>query len=283
MASTATSLTPILRWVPLSSISSLIPTNVMNSVTGLGNSFNNFVNNTIPPLPQVPQYFFTVPFPNNQTVLYRLRILGSTTPANVASTLDIIDEFIFPLTPSNISRQVVNLTNYYDVKGDPNDSQSFGVKRIIDLYGLTPPIISISGTTGFQFHSLDNFQWSGKASFARLIQVIQHYAALVAAASNSLQQLATFPHMEFTDGYTGETYDVVPISQQAFTQDLSRPIYQVYNLQFLATASVASVPIGLAQQDAFVQAFIRTKALLTAGLLSWWNSILGSLPIGSIV
>lgn len=251
-------------FVGSSAVTSSLPTSLMNGITG----FNNLANNLLGSIPQVPQYFFTVPFANNQPVLYKLELI----PA--AGTSGSNDVFIFPLTPSNVTKQVINLTNYYDVQGN---NTNFGVQRIIDQYGLTPPIITIAGTTGFQFHSLDGYQWSGRSSFARLVSIIQAYAQQVATAIGS-SQTTSLPTLQFTDSYTSETYDVVPLNQQVYSMDVSRPIIQTYNLQFLAQTSTTPQIVSLSQEDPIAQAFIISKAILTSGLLSWWNSILSSLP-----
>ena len=263
-----------LLFLPTSIPNTLAPTTVLNAVTGAASIINNFLNPLVASIPTVPQYFFAIPFANNQAVLYKLSIVSNGVPGV------ILPDFIFPLTPNNIQKQSVSLTNYYDVSG-PADSINIGVQRIIDIYGLTPPIITISGTTGFQFHSLDQFQWSGKASFARLVQFIQTYIFAAASATTS-SQITNIPTLQFTDGFTGEVFNLVPLNQQLYSQDANRPIYQTYNLQFLASASVTQTPVGLAQQDVVIQAFIEARALLTAGFLSWWNFILNELP-GTIV
>jgi hypothetical protein len=263
-----------LLFLPTNIPNTLVPTNVVNAVTGQASSLNNFSSPIVGNIPVVPQYFFSIPFANNQSVLYKMSIVVNGIPGT------IVPDFIFPLTPNNIQKQSISLTNYYDVSG-PANSINIGVQRIIDIYGLTPPIITISGTTGFQFHSLDQFQWSGKASFALLVQFIQTYIYAATAAATS-SQATNVPQLQFTDGYTGEVFTLVPLNQQLYTQDSSRPIYQTYNLQFLATASVTQVPVGLEEQDLLVQAFITARALQVAGLLSWWNSLLSALP-GTIV
>lgn len=254
-------------------LSSILPSPLVNAVTG----YNNLASSALSALPQVPQYFSTVPFANNQTVLYQLKITS-----NVATSLDStnsgVTTYTFPLTPANITKSVMNLTNYYDVQGDSNN---YGVQRIIDVYGLTPPIITISGTTGFQLHSLDAYQWSGKSSFALLVQMIQQYAKLVSLATTA-SQVVQMPTMTFIDGYTGEQFNVVPISKQAFEMDVSKPIIQMYNLQFLAQATVAPTAVALSQQDPIAQAFIITTALQNSAALTMWNSLLSNISTGTI-
>lgn len=258
---------------PGSGLSQLLPAGIMNGVTGVNSTLNNITTS----IPQVPQYFFSVPFANNQAVLYKLEI-----KSNLATSLDQSNSgtttFIFPLTPSSVTKSVINLTNYYDVQGDNTNN---GVQRIIDIYGLTPPIITISGTTGFQFHSLDNYQWSGKSSFALLVQFIQQYAVLVATAANS-NQTVQMPVMTFTDGFTGEVFNVIPMSRQAYSMDVSRPILQTYNLQFLAQSSTAPTAVSLTQEDAISQTFLQARIISNSALLSWWQSLLGNVSIGNI-
>ena len=124
-----------------------IPSTLNSGITSAANSANSTLTGIINDFPAVPQYYFTVPFPNNQLVLYKLEIVN-----NAGSISSSTDQFIFPLSPSSVTKQTINLTNYYDVAGGA--SSQYGVQRIVDQYGLTPPIITISGTTGFQFHSL---------------------------------------------------------------------------------------------------------------------------------
>ncbi len=269
-----------LLYLPTSVPNTLVPTNVVNGVTGVASTVNSFLSSVVGSIPQVPQYFFTVPFANNQPVLYKLEIITSPNNGPFIAGASL-PPFIFPLTPVNVTKQSISLTNYYDVAGPPGGA-FFGVQRIIDQYGLTPPIITISGTTGFQFHSLDQFQWSGKASFALLVQYIQTYISLLTQATQSNQQ-GFIPRLQFTDGFTGEVFLVVPLSQQVYSMDVSRPIIQTYNLQFLAQQTAIANPIGLAQQDLLAQVFVETSAILAAGFLSWWNSILDGVLPGTIV
>lgn len=266
---------------------SFLPSSVSSAITGPLGAVTAGLGSVVGSIPQIPQYFFTVPFANNQAVLYKLSIIYGQGPGLAGSPLGpglpgtSIPDFIFPLTPNGVQKQSISLTNYYDVQGPANVINN-GVQRIIDIYGLTPPIITISGTTGFQFHSLDQYQWSGKASFANLVQYIQNYIQLAVAATTS-SQATNIPQLQFTDGYTGEVFNIVPLNQQLYSQDANRPIYQTYNLQFLASKTPLQNPIGLSQQDLLIQTFILARALLNAALLSWWNSILNGVLPGTIV
>jgi len=256
-------------FVPSAAITAAIPTLALNSIAGLGSAIGAA---SLPTngFPQTSQYFFTVPFANNQPVLYQLEITNSSA--------EIISTYTFPLTPNNVTKSVISLTNYYDVQGS---NTGFGVQRIIDQYGLTPPIITISGSTGFQFHSTDGYQWSGRSSFALLVQFIQQYASLVTQASNSNPPTA-LPTMTFYDGYTGEAFNVVPLNQQAYSMDVAKPIIQTYNLQFLAQTTITPQAVPLTSQDPLAIIFIEAQAVLTAAFLSWWEAILATLPGGII-
>lgn len=259
-------------------LTALVPTTALSSVASLGTTVNNALAGVLGNLPQVPQYFYSVPFANNQTVLYRLRIYTNSNNSVP------VEEFIFPLTPSSITKQYNSLTSYYDVRNSssnqagPGSSSNTGVQRIVDQYGLTPPIITISGTTGFQFHSLDGYKWSGRSSFARLVQFLNTYATMVTTVINSSQNQPV-PIMEFADGYTGELFIVVPIGPQTSNQDASRPIIQMYNLQLLVQQIVSGPQsLSLSQQDLVTQFFIQSKALSSSGLLSYVNSVFANLP-----
>src|ERR1700688_923059 len=118
-------------------VASSLPSTTLNGITG----FNNLIGGVLGSIPQVPQYFFTVPFANNQPVLYKLSLFTGINPTPFGISVPE-EEFIFPLTPSKVTKTSMNLTNYYDVQGN---NTNYGVQRIIDVYGLTPPIITISG------------------------------------------------------------------------------------------------------------------------------------------
>lgn len=266
-AAISTFLVPAATVATLSAVPSLL-------TPGVTSAINNTLGNIIGSLPTNLPYFFTVPFPNNQAVLYKLEMKDKG---------NIIQTFIFPLTPNNINKQFINLTNYYDVAS--TDAGHLGVQRIVDNFGLTPPIITISGTTGFQFHSLDNYQWSGRSSFAQLVQFIQSYNFLVASNVESGQNAGPLPQLLFTDGFTNEIFDVVPFSTQSSGMEASRPLYQTYNLQFIARTTTSPESIGLTGpgQDPIAAELILSKALLTAGLVSAINGLFLQIPGSRII
>ena len=268
-----------------------VPSTLISGITSVANSAAGGLTSIVNALPSVPQYYFTVPFPNNQLVLYKLQISSSNNTntyqptsnsflpvaANSAANASNPYTYVFPLSPSSINKTTVNLVNYFDVNGGPNSQ--LGVQRIVDQYGTTPPIITISGTTGFQFHSLDGFQWSGKSSFALLVQILRTYVNLVNTVVNS-QQPQNMPQLFFYDGWTGEVFQVVPFGNQAYLMDTSRPIIQTYNLQLLVVAENSGPQP--ATNDPISQALVLSEGLLSSGFLTFWNSILTNLPTGTL-
>src|SRR6266576_5051 len=82
-----------------------------NGVTGLPSAPNSSFSQTIGAFPVVGQYYFNVPFPNNQVVLYKLEIKLDPKDTNVFLS------YVFPLSPSSINKSSIMLTNYFDVDG----------------------------------------------------------------------------------------------------------------------------------------------------------------------
>ena len=82
-----------LLFLPTSIPNTLAPTTVLNAVTGAASIINNFLNPLVASIPQVPQYFFSIPFANNQAVLYKLSIVSVWS----SWTVHRYQDFIFPL------------------------------------------------------------------------------------------------------------------------------------------------------------------------------------------
>ena len=57
-----------------------------------------------------------------------------------------LSTFTFPLTPSQLRADRSALSTFSDTQG-PASSQ--GVTRVVDVYGLSPPVFTIEGTTGY--------------------------------------------------------------------------------------------------------------------------------------
>ena len=146
--------------------------------------------------------------------------------------------YTFPLGPSQIKRQVVGLGNFYDVLGGAGN---LGVNRLPDIYGQTPPIYTIAGTTGVKYHSGDNYLWTGLESINILFNIISQYFALNAAQAQAGQ--SSLYRLEFYDYYLGEFWQVVPLGGQDQMQNNAKPQLVYYNLRLVAIQSLDQ-PIG---------------------------------------
>lgn len=141
--------------------------------------------------------------------------------------------YTFPLSPSNLRKESAGMGNFYDVAGAP---AGFGVARIPDVYGLSPPVYTISGTTGVKYHSTDRYLLTGLQSILVLQGAIAQYYALVASAVQSgAQQL---PRLEFYDFFQSDFYWVVPLNSQVISQDAARPQLVNYQLRLVAIQSL---------------------------------------------
>lgn len=198
------------------------------TITVLGQTANIF---------DTPQVYQTIPITNKAIALYQLYIspvtagatavgAGSSPGANPSPT-----SYIFPLSPESLQYSVINLSNYFETQGI-NPSVDNGVLRIIDQYGLTPPIISISGNTGFKYHSLDGFQWDGKQSVLQLEALLRTYATMVKTAASTGQ---TIPGLYLNDSWKQQTWQVIPFGPQNFQMSNSRPLLTNYLVSFIAT------------------------------------------------
>lgn len=141
--------------------------------------------------------------------------------------------YTFPLSPANISREVVGMGNFFDVSGP---ASNFGVNRIIDQYGQSPPIYTLKGTTGVKFHSRDGFIWSGLQSIQILKGMISQYFSLNAAAVQAGDQ--NLYKLEFYDYYMGEFWEVVPIGPQGTFQSSQAPQLVFYQFHFVGRVSL---------------------------------------------
>ena len=88
---------------------------------------------------------------NNNTAVYVLSLRNPNGAKTVATN------YIFPISPSNLRKAATAMSSFYDVSGTPIEN---GVSRIVDQYGMAPPIYTLEGTTGWQRHSNDNFAYA---------------------------------------------------------------------------------------------------------------------------
>ena len=172
---------------------------------------------------------------------------------------------------------MANLTSYFETQGI-SPATDLGVRRIIDQYGVAPPIISISGTTGFKYHSLDGFQWDGKQSVLRLEALIRTYAILVQQQAAAGQPL---PQMFFNDSWKQLTWQVVPIGPQNFQMSAGRPLFTNYLISFIAS-QVANTPdyANTPNTDFIVSNFLSPQPLVSLTIQAFWAAAYESLANG---
>lgn len=177
------------------------------------------------------QSFQTIPLPNAQLALYRISIRGP----NGGS---VVNDYTFPISPMNISKEFTAYTNIYDVAGEANTA---GVARVADIYGNSPVTYTIAGTTGWQRHSTDNYRFTGMESIAAIQAALNSFAALNAqqqASNNS--DLYT---MEFYDYFAQEFWQVVPVGRQVISQDQARPLLFMYQFRLAGIKNLNSPEI----------------------------------------
>lgn len=176
----------------------------------------------------VSQGFQTAPVPNFGLALYVLEIRSPS------GSNSLITRYTFPLSPESVRKEFRELTNYYDVQGD---ASNLGVQRVVDIYGQTPCIFMIEGTTGWKMHSTDGFAYTGLESVRVLEQALGEYAQL-----NQIQIANGNPDMYqiwFYDYFRGDFWQVVPIGVQGLRQSASRPLFVNYSLRMIGVRNLA--------------------------------------------
>ena len=83
--------------------------------------------------------------------------------------------YTFPLTPTQLRVERSSLSSYSETQG-PSSSQ--GVTRIVDTYGLAPPVFIIEGTTGWDLHASDGYVLTGLMSIQLLQKFLARYVEL---------------------------------------------------------------------------------------------------------
>lgn len=192
------------------------------------------------------QSFSTLPQPNLQFATYSLSIRYPGIAAAPYLT------YSFPLSPQSIRTESAVMSSVYDVAGPPSTN---GVTRIVDQYGIAPPVISIEGTTGWDRHSMDYFQYTGLQSIQQLDKVIRTYIKLnqtVIAVGGSSQMYT----LEFWDDFTGSYWQVEPIGEFGLKQSAQQPLLTYYSFR-LAVVKKLSEPI-----DAYLRSILSQVAAL---------------------
>lgn len=141
--------------------------------------------------------------------------------------------YTFPLSPSSVRTEPNALSTFSDTSGSPLQN---GVSRVMDSYGLSPPIISVEGTTGWDRHSTDGYVLTGLQSMLLLRNFLDTYAQL-----NQTQRQAGNPNLyqlEWYDYFTSAFWQIEPIGPQIVRQTNDRPQLSFYKFRFAAIAPV---------------------------------------------
>lgn len=219
------------------------------------------------------QLYRTESVVNTRISLYTLSIFnpgGAKTP---------YQSYTFPLSPSNMRKEFSSMAAMYDTQGT---SEHYGVERLVDQFGMSPPIFSLEGTTGWKKHLSDNFQFTGLESIKQIESMLYTFAKLNADQSQSRKkELYT---MEFYDYFSGDYWEVVPIGPQAIRQDQRQPLLFYYNFRFAGLKSVSAPSYPTNKTDPITQAFnlaintvSQTVQNFIGGIESTYNSIGGLL------
>jgi hypothetical protein len=174
--------------------------------------------------------FRTVSVPMSQSVLYSLRLCAPVISAIELST------YTFPLSPSSLRMERSSMSSFSDTQGSPLTQ---GVSRVMDTYGLTPPIFTIEGTTGWDLHSGDGYSLTGLQSMQQLAAFLATYADL-----NQVQRAAGVPYLyslEFYDYFTSNFWKIEPVGPQIFQQDAARPQLVYYRFRWAATVPAGGI------------------------------------------
>lgn len=164
------------------------------------------------------QQFRNVGLANLRPAVYSLTMRGGD---------GSVSKFRFPLSPRSVRRQYMAMGNFYDVAGSPKQG---GVNRIVDIYGNSPYIFTIEGTTGWQLHSTDGGLSPGIDALNALQTLLGSYAEANQVAQAQNGPLAT---LEFADSFLQSVWQVEPMGEQGYRQDAQQPLYVTYSFRFV--------------------------------------------------
>ncbi len=171
---------------------------------------------------------------NRGAVLYQLSVRD---PSQAFADLMT---YTFPLSPSSIRSEPNALSTYSDTQGT---SMQSGVSRVMDTYGLAPPVFTIEGTTGWDRHSTDGYVLDGLQSIILLRNFIDTYVQM-----NQQQREAGNPNLfalEFYDYFTSQYWQVEPVGPQVIRQTNDRPLLSFYRFRLAAICPVRLTAAGI--------------------------------------
>lgn len=187
-------------------------------------------------LPNANQSFATQPVGPQGLSFYQLGLRAPGT-RSIIPTLT----YTFSLAPQNITVTGTNLNPIFDTGGP---AASGGVNREADLFGQSPAIYTISGTTGYKLKNTDGYLFNGLQSVANLQNIINQF-------NIRNQQIAQnggteFYTLEYYDYYRNDFQQFVPIGKPKISQSTQNPLMVFYELTFAAIQPVSSpLPVFL--------------------------------------
>jgi hypothetical protein len=199
-------------------------------------------------------YYQTKSIPGSQLALYQLSIRQPQ-----AAFADF-NTFTFPLSPASLRTEPTALSSFSNTRGTPLQN---GVARIVDSYGLSPPMFTIDGTTGWDRHSTDGYILTGLQSAQLLANFIKEYISL-----NQTQIQAGNPNLyalEFYDYFAGQFWQVEPLGPVMFRQTNDRPALTFYRLQMAGIKPVRESPYSDASALAMLLGTPATMAVANMG------------------
>lgn len=126
------------------------------------------------------------------------------------------------------------MSQIYDVAGSPITG---GVYREVDSYGVSPVTYVIEGTTGWQQHSTDGYQYTGLQSIQALEGLLYQYAQMNAAIAGT--GLPPF-FLEFYDYFREDFWQVEPVGQQGTRMSRTRPLLVSYSFRLVGINNVSN-------------------------------------------
>ena len=128
---------------------------------------------------QFGQIFRTQPVPATLPAFYQLSIRAP------GGSIAEVATYTFAISPSQLRYEPGGMSRFADVQGTAAQGNPTGVARIMDTYGLSPPMITIEGTTGWDRHQTDGYVFTGVQSIQFLQAFLQRYAALNQRSASS--------------------------------------------------------------------------------------------------
>lgn len=188
--------------------------------------------------------------------------------------LNVPTEFVFPVSPQSLQIQRNSLVNWYETQGQTgtNSNTALNVQRIVDLYGLTPMMFTLQGTTGYNRYWVDGFQKTG----TQWMEVLQ---SMIETFFQQIQNNPTgVPHfLIYMDFWYQEYWYVVPVGPVKLHQSSDRPLWMFYDFTLLGINRLSQNTVVSKQNlDIMFQKSTLTSAIANLAI----NQAITSLVVG---